>query len=75
MTLGSAISWAITEFELVRFDPEVAAVYFIDSVPFITEGRDLLAIVAFSLLVTVLACSFPASRAASLLPAHALRSA
>lgn len=75
VTLGSLVSWTITEFELVRFDPEVAAVYFIDSVPFITEARDVLAIVAFSSLVTVLACSIPASRAASLQPAHALRAA
>ena len=75
VTLGSAISWTITEFELVRFDPEVAAVYFIDSVPFITEARDLVAIVVFSALVTVVACSIPASRAAALLPAQALRAA
>ena len=75
VTIGSAISWTITEFELVRFDPEVAAVYFIDSVPFITEARDLAAIVVFSALVTLVACSIPASRAAALLPAQALRAA
>ncbi|MEM1179754.1 MAG: FtsX-like permease family protein, partial [Acidobacteriota bacterium] len=73
VTLGTAISWVVTRYELVRFDPEVAAVYFIDSVPFITQGQDVAAIVAFSFTVTVIACSIPAARAAKLLPAQALR--
>ncbi|MEM8996676.1 MAG: FtsX-like permease family protein [Acidobacteriota bacterium] len=71
--LGTAISWVVTRYELVRFDPEVAAVYFIDSVPFISQAQDIAAIVVFSLGVTVVACSIPAARAASLLPAQALR--
>lgn len=73
--LGSAISWLITEFKLVRFDPEVAAIYFIDSVPFHVEGPDLLAVVIFSFVVTFLACSLPAARAARLEPSDALRDA
>lgn len=70
---GSTVSWVITRFELVRFDPEVAAVYFIDSVPFHVQLGDVLAIVTFSLVVTFLACSLPASKAARLTPAVALR--
>ena len=70
---GTGIAWTITEFELIRFPPEVAQIYFIDSVPFRVEGSDLLAIVTFSMLVTVLACSFPARRAAKLSPSAALR--
>ena len=70
---GSLVAWVITEFELVRFDPEVAAIYFIDSVPFQVQAADVLAIVGFSLAVTFLACALPASRAARLTPAVAAR--
>jgi lipoprotein-releasing system permease protein len=70
---GSAICWALTTFELVRFDPEVAAIYFIKSVPFRLEPSDLLAVVGFSLLVTLVACLYPAWRAARLDPSAALR--
>jgi lipoprotein-releasing system permease protein len=70
---GGAIAWVLTTFELVRFDPEVAAIYFIDSVPFRVQLVDLLAVAAFTLAVTLVACSLPAWRAARLLPASALR--
>jgi lipoprotein-releasing system permease protein len=70
---GSAICWVLTTFKLVRFDPEVAAIYFIDFVPFRIEPRDLLAVVGFALLVTVLACFAPAWRAARVDPSSALR--
>ena len=71
--LGVGVSWVITEYEMVRFDPEVAAIYFIDSVPFHVQTGDVLATIAFSLVVTFLACSLPASRAARLEPSVALR--
>jgi lipoprotein-releasing system permease protein len=74
VVLGTGISWVVTEYELVRFDPDVAAIYFIDSVPFRVELRDLLAIVAFSITVTLAACALPARRAAALKPSAALRS-
>ncbi|MEL7061931.1 MAG: FtsX-like permease family protein, partial [Acidobacteriota bacterium] len=73
LACGSAISWLLTETELIRFDPEVAAIYFIDSVPFRVEARDLMAIATFSLVVTFFACALPALRAARLQPADALR--
>ena len=73
VTAGSAIAWVITEFELIRFDPEIAAIYFIDAVPFRVEAVDLAAVVAFSLAVTWLACSLPARRATRILPSDALR--
>lgn len=73
MAIGVGTAWIITEFELVRFDPEVAAIYFIDSVPFLIEAKDLLAILVFSLGVTAIACLLPARRAARLQPSAALR--
>lgn len=74
VALGSGLSWLVTEYELVRFDPEVAAIYFIDSVPFRVELKDLLAIITFSIVVTLAACALPARRAAALKPSTALRS-
>lgn len=71
--IGVSTAWVITEFELVRFDPEVAAIYFIDSVPFLIESKDLMAIIGFSLGVTLIACLLPARRAARLQPSTALR--
>lgn len=71
--VGVAVAWVITTFELVRFDPEVAAIYFIDSVPFRVEPLDVAAVIAFSLVVTLLACTLPARRAARLRPSDALR--
>ena len=71
--LGWGICWVLTTFELVRFDPEVAAIYFIDSVPFHVEPRDVLAVVGFALLVTLAACFVPAWRAARVDPSSALR--
>lgn len=71
--VGGGAAWLITEFELVRFDPEIAAIYFIDSVPFRVELSDVLAIVTFSLTVTLAACAVPALRAARIRPSIALR--
>ncbi|MGB6000248.1 MAG: hypothetical protein WBI00_07175, partial [Thermoanaerobaculia bacterium] len=60
-------------YELIRFDPDLAEIYFIDSVPFRVEAPDILAVIAFTLLVTLVACWLPARRAGSVLPATALR--
>jgi len=38
--LGALASWVLTEFELIRFEPELAAIYFIDSVPFLIELQE-----------------------------------
>ena len=57
----------------MRFGPEIAAIYFIDSVPFRVKPADLLAIVTFAMGVTLLACSLPAFRAARVHPSVALR--
>jgi lipoprotein-releasing system permease protein len=73
VAFGWGISWVLTTFELIRFDSEVAAIYFIRSVPFRVEPEDLLAVVGFALLVTLLACLVPAWRAARIDPSSALR--
>ena len=70
---GCGVAWILTRYELIRFSPEVAAIYFLSSVPFRIVLRDLLAVVAFTGGVTLLACWFPAQRAASVRPARALR--
>ena len=71
--LGGTVAWILTEFELIRFDPEMAAIYFISSVPFKIEAADIAAVVVFTLGVTLLACWLPAKRAARVRPARALR--
>lgn len=73
VALGTGLSWLLDHFELIRFNAEVAAIYFIRSVPFEVEARDVLAVVGFSLGVNLLACLVPSRWAASVEPADALR--
>ena len=71
--LGSAVSWIFDRFELIRFDPEVAAIYFVSAVPFRVEAADLLAVAAFSVLFTLLSCTLPTRRVVRVSAADALR--
>jgi lipoprotein-releasing system permease protein len=71
--LGSLICWVITRYELVTFPPEIAEVYFVSSIPFVTRGSDLAIIAAFSVAVSFLATIIPSMRAARLNPVEALR--
>ena len=73
LILGSLICWVITRFELVSFPPEIAEVYFVSSIPFITRPVDLTVIALFSVSVAFLATIVPAARAARLNPVEALR--
>jgi lipoprotein-releasing system permease protein len=71
--LGTIICFVITRFQLVSFPPEIAEVYFVSSIPFITLPSDLALITAFSLLSSFVATIVPAMRAARLNPVEALR--
>lgn len=71
--LGSAICWILTRFELLTFPPEIAEVYFVSSIPFVTRPLDLAIITAFSIAVSFLATIIPSMRAARLNPVEALR--
>jgi lipoprotein-releasing system permease protein len=70
---GATLSWLFTRLELLRFDADVAEIYFLSSVPFRVRAGDLVAVAAFSLAVTLLACLLASRRAARLDPAAALR--
>ena len=71
--LGSAVSWVFGHFRLIRFDPEVAAIYFVSAVPFRVEAGDLLAVTGFSVLFTLLSCLLPTLRVVRTSAADALR--
>jgi lipoprotein-releasing system permease protein len=71
--LGVIVSWIVTRFELVSFPPEIAEVYFVSSIPFITRASDLAVIAVFAIAVSFLATIIPAARAARLNPIEALR--
>jgi lipoprotein-releasing system permease protein len=73
VALGCGTSWVLTRYELIRFDADVAAIYFINSVPFRVELKDVLSIVVFTFVVTLIAGFFPAWRAARVDPSSALR--
>lgn len=71
--LGSLICWVITRYELVSFPPEIAEVYFVSSIPFVTRPLELAAIATFSIAVSFFATILPSMRAARLNPIEALR--
>jgi lipoprotein-releasing system permease protein len=73
IAIGSVICWVITRYELVSFPPEIAQVYYVSSIPFITRGRDLAIIAGFSIAVSFLSTIVPSMRAARLNPVEALR--
>lgn len=71
--LGALVCFIITQFKLVSFGPEIAEVYFVSSIPFITRPGDLLVIAIFTVGVSFLATLLPSMRAARLNPIDALR--
>ena len=73
IALGCAVAWILTRFKLISFGPEIAEVYFVSSIPFVTRWQDLSAIGLFAVVVSFLATLLPSSRAARLNPIDALR--
>jgi lipoprotein-releasing system permease protein len=73
VTVGVLICWALTRWEIISFPPEIAEVYFVSSIPFVTRPVDLLVIALFSITVSFLATILPSLRAARLNAIEALR--
>jgi lipoprotein-releasing system permease protein len=73
LTLGSIICWILTRWELISFGPEIAEVYFVSSIPFVTRPFDLGVIAAFTMTISLLASLLPSFRASRLTPVDALR--
>lgn len=71
---GALAAWLVTTLGLVRFGPEVASIYFVDAVVLRVEVADVAAVLAFTLLVTLVSSLVPALRAARVDPSLALRS-
>ena len=73
VAIGSLVCWVITRYELISFPPEIAEVYFVSSIPFVTRPLDLAVIAVFSIAVSFFATIIPSMRAARLNPVEALR--
>lgn len=73
IAIGTVICQVITRYELISFPPEIAEVYFVSSIPFVTRWVDLAVIAVFSIAVSFLATIVPSMRAARLNPVEALR--
>jgi lipoprotein-releasing system permease protein len=73
VVIGSLVCWVITRYELISFPPEIAEVYYVSSIPFVTRPLDLAVIAVFSIAVSFFATIIPSMRAARLNPVEALR--
>jgi len=71
--IGVVTNWIITRYELISFGPEIAEVYFVNSIPFVTRWGDVGLIALFAVVVSFLATLIPSARAARIAPADAVR--
>src|SRR6266536_1134238 len=73
VVLGVGICWVLTRFQLLSFPAEIAEVYFVSSIPFITEWNVVALIALFAIAVSFLATIVPSLRAARMNVVEALR--
>jgi lipoprotein-releasing system permease protein len=73
LTLGVVTCWVITRYHLISFGPEIAEVYFVSSIPFVTRARDLIVIGLFAAAVSWLATLIPSARSARVQVVDALK--
>ena len=71
--IGVVTNWIITRYEPISFGPEIAEVYFVNSIPFVTRWGDVGLIALFAVVVSFLATLIPSARAARIAPADAVR--
>ncbi len=67
---GVGGAWVLERYQLL---PVPGQVYFLDYVPFLVQGRDLLVVLGLTLLLALVASYYTARRAAALDPVEALR--
>jgi lipoprotein-releasing system permease protein len=73
LTLGVLTCWIITRYQLISFGPEIAEVYFVSSIPFVTRARDLVIIGLFAAAVSWFATLIPSARSARVEVVEALK--
>lgn len=73
LAVAAIVAWVLDRFEVIRFGPDVASIYFLRAVPFRFSLADAGAIGLFAVAVTFLSCWLPSRRALRLDPASALR--
>jgi len=73
VTLGVTICWIMTRYQLLSFPQDIAEVYYVSSIPFITDWTVVATIAVFALAVSFLATLVPSMRAARMNVVEALR--
>jgi len=73
IVLGVTICWVMTRYQLLSFPPDIAEVYFVSSIPFITDWKVIAFIAVFAVAVSFLATIVPSMRAARMNVVEALR--